>query len=117
MINEWPIKLKSLMTAIELTIGFSCFVSRYTPSTPGSPSSGPGTPIITSSLATQLSYSKPFPDIANHLDENKNIDGAAVKQNGTGNEQGSKDAQAQKHPYKHLYDEDLIENAPTCYMS
>ena len=96
---------------------FLGFLSRYTPSTPGSPSSGPGTPVITSSLATQLSYSKPFLDVANHLDENKNIDGAAVKQNGTGNEQGGKDAQAQKHPYKHLYDEDLIENAPTCYMS
>ena len=101
----------------EIQIIFSYFVSRYTPSTPGSPSSGPGTPVITSSLATQLSYSKPFPDVANHLDENKNIDGPAVKKNRTGNERGSKDVQAQKHLYKHLYDEDLIENAPTCYMS
>ena len=77
---------------------------------------------MTSSLAGQLSFSKPWPEGAtsslNHLDENKNIpltDGAAaaVKQNGTGSEPSSS---AQK-PYKHLYDEDLIENAPTCYMS
>ena len=61
------------------------------------------------------------------MDENRNVplrtDGSSA--GGTGSEVQSRVAQEQNnnnnveatHPYKSLYDEDLIENAPTCYVS